>query len=287
MSGVCKIISRMNIFPNNQRFYFGDITFPVGATLGPRIQEDLQLLIIHSGEVKLTVDDRSYRVGAREVTILHPRGSEFHLFSKKSRTHHSWCTAQRCVLTDDILKKMKQLPLTFPWTSRMEKIFHLGLEADRHYASHRNLVVDHLGKALFYELLAETVMGEGGENLAHPAVEQAMQFIANNLHLTLSSKDIAASAGISYQHLSRLFRNDLGSTPTQELWRIRTERGAELLRLTELSVCEIASQLGFQNPFHFSRCIKKRFKLTPIEMSRVHLELDPLNTPKTRNKRGN
>ena len=60
-------------------------------------------------------------------------------------------------------------------------------------------------------------------------------------------------------HLIRLFRSHLNATPMRLLWHKRVERGAELLRDTELSVSQIAYQLGFSTPFHFSRLVKEHF----------------------------
>ena len=261
----------MKIFQNDQRFYFGEVTFPPGGWGAARIQPDLQLVTFYSGEANITVDDRSYRVGAGEITILHPRGREIYLYSKKTRTRYSWCTARLPVFSDDVLKLLKQCPLTFPRNSRIEKILRFGLEAQRYYACHRHLVVDHLAQTLFYEYFAATGVLTGEENLPNSNVEKAMQFIGNNLHRHLSGKAIADSVGMSYQHLAQLFRNEFGSTPMKMLWKIRIEKGADLLSSTRLSVDEIASQLGFQNPFHFSRCIKKHFNSSPIELRETFL----------------
>lgn len=263
---MCNNISLVNIFLNNQDFYFGEVTYPPGGRCGSRIQKDVQLVIVYSGEAHVEVDGRRYRVRAREATIRLPGRQELFLFSKKSCTHHSWCSVITPTLSHEALQILERLPETFPWTSKMEKLFRLAAETLGMKRRQHSYVARHLGLALFYEIFSATgIFHESGKPL-HPGVEKALQFLERNLHKTISSKAIATSIGISYQHLARLFRNDLGSTPSRELWRIRTERGAELLRSTGLSVGEIATQLGFQNPFHFSRCIKKRFAFSPVEL---------------------
>ena len=266
MSGINYIISLVDIFSTHQSFYFDEVFYPPGGRLGPRVQHDLQLVIIHSGEVDIAVDDQLYRVGRGEATLLQPGCMEIFHFSKKSRTHHFWCSARLPILSDNILQKLKQIPLVFPWNSSLEKMFRLGLETQRKYDGQRHLVIDHLAHVLFYELFAELGVFPVQERPPHPAVQKALQFIKSNLQQTLSSKAIASASGMSYHHLALLFKEDHGETPSSMLWRLRIRRGAELLCTTGLSVSEIAFQLGFKSPFHFSRCIKKQFKFSPLEL---------------------
>jgi len=265
----CNIISDVNIFVKDQTFHFGEVTYPPGGRCGPRIQANVQIVIIHSGEAHIGIDGPSYRVGPHEATVLLPGRRELILFSEKSRTRHTWCDALSPVLSGEARKLMERLPVALSWTARMEKIFRLGLETQRMSGRRLSPVIEHLGQALFHEFFAAAgVSLESGKPL-HPAVEKALRFIESHLEMAISSKEIATSAGMSYQHLARLFRTELGDSPSRKLWRIRAERGAELLRSTGLSVGEIAAQLGFQNPFHFSRCIKKLFALAPVELRKA------------------
>ena len=260
------IISYVNIFVRNQPFQFGEVTYPPGGRCGPRTHANIQIVIVYSGEAHIGIDGLSYRVGPREATVLLPGHRELILFSEKSRTRHTWCTADSPMLSAEDLKILKRLPKSLSWTSRMEKVFRLGLETQRMNGRQLSPVVEHLGQALFNEYFATAGVSSEGEKPLHPAVEKALRFIERNLDKSISSYEIAASAGLSYQHLARLFRTELGYSPSRKLWRTRSERGAELLRSTGLTVGEIANQLGFQNPFHFSRCIKKLFALAPVEL---------------------
>jgi len=259
----------MNIFLNTQLFNFGEVVYPPGGRLGPRTQGDVVMVIVHSGEVNIGVDDRTYRVGPTEATILLPGRQEMFLFADKTETHHTWCEVSEPFLSHEALHLLEQLPSTLAWTSRLEKIFRLGLETKRINSRKLPPVVEHLGHALFHEFFAEAGIVSDSGKPRHPSVEKAFRFIESNLSETISSNEIARSAGTSYQHLARLFRADLGTSPTRELWRIRCERGGDLLRSTGLTVGEIAGLLGFQNPYHFSRCIKKQFGLSPIQIRKA------------------
>jgi len=76
------------------------------------------------------------------------------------------------------------------------------------------------------------------------------------------------AAGCSSYALLYKFARFLKTTPSRHLWRIRTEKGLELLAEKGLSVAEIADRCGFKNPFHFSRCVSRMQGVSPREIRR-------------------
>ncbi len=79
--------------------------------------------------------------------------------------------------------------------------------------------------------------------------------------------ELAAAAHLSVDHFGRLFRRELGVSPVKYLTQYRIARARELLQRGDLSVKEIASEVGFRDPLHFSRvfaaltgCSPSRFK---------------------------
>lgn len=100
-------------------------------------------------------------------------------------------------------------------------------------------------------------------------IDLAVAFIDAQLHQPLSLNQIAASAFVTPQHLTRLFRANLGITPAKYLWQERTRRGIELLSSTGLTFAEISLQLGFQSPFHFSRLVRKSTGKSPRELRKT------------------
>jgi len=74
------------------------------------------------------------------------------------------------------------------------------------------------------------------------------------------------AAGVSRNTLISRFRRDLKTTPARYLWRLRTERGIEMLADTGHTIAEIAFACGFQTPFHFSRLVKSLQGLSPQQI---------------------
>ena len=76
---------------------------------------------------------------------------------------------------------------------------------------------------------------------------------------------LAALANLSPAHFSALFKEQTGCSPRDYLHLLRIHRACQLLRTTTLNVKEIATRLGYQDQFHFSRQFKAFQGVSPSE----------------------
>ena len=74
---------------------------------------------------------------------------------------------------------------------------------------------------------------------------------------------IAQRLNMSYSHFRREFRNETGLPPGEYQRRSRLRRARELLATTNLTLKEIAEELGYYSAFHFSSDFKARMGLSP------------------------
>lgn len=85
------------------------------------------------------------------------------------------------------------------------------------------------------------------------AVSASIDFMKQHLHQALSLQQLADLAGLSASHYSALFRSRTQSSPVNFFSFLRMQQACRLLENTTLRVKEIAAQLGFDDPYHFSR----------------------------------
>lgn len=93
-------------------------------------------------------------------------------------------------------------------------------------------------------------------------VVNVLKYIWNNLELQLSIDDIARQFGISRSILDHSFNRYLGRSPSAERLRKRLERCAELLRNSNLTIAEIAHNVGFTSVSYLHRSFRKEFGTT-------------------------
>lgn len=80
---------------------------------------------------------------------------------------------------------------------------------------------------------------------------------------------IAEQLNVSPSYLSDLLKNLTGLTAQQHIHEKLIEKAKELLCTSNLSVSEIAYQLGFEFPQSFNKLFKKKTDLTPLEFKQT------------------
>jgi AraC-like DNA-binding protein len=102
--------------------------------------------------------------------------------------------------------------------------------------------------------------GGQGEEIVRKAKAEIEQRVEGKLAIDR----LAASLGLSQEHLRRLFRTHLGMSPYQYYLELKIHRARQMLRETTLSVKDIAGKLGFESPFHFSKAFAQRTGTPPL-----------------------
>jgi len=96
-------------------------------------------------------------------------------------------------------------------------------------------------------------------------VGKAKDIIALGYDNALILRETEKQLGVSTSHLARLFKKQLGITPSRYIIALRTAKAAELLRLTGASIVEVAYRTGFESISNFYKCFKEQTGYTPKE----------------------
>ncbi len=108
--------------------------------------------------------------------------------------------------------------------------------------------------SLLLAIVSETV------NASVPANRDLMSLIDINCK---SLDELAAKAGYSKYHFSRIFKEQTGRSPWELVTERKLERAKELLLGTFLSIKEIATELGFNHPDYFARLFASHTGVAP------------------------
>lgn len=83
--------------------------------------------------------------------------------------------------------------------------------------------------------------------------------------------EVAQACQVDVRYLAALFKRFSTVSPYQYLMRLKLNRAADLLLTTSLSVKEIATYVGFEDPYHFSRNFKQFHTCSPKQYRLNHL----------------
>jgi transcriptional regulator GlxA family with amidase domain len=100
-------------------------------------------------------------------------------------------------------------------------------------------------------------------NAAMLRIEQSVAYMTQHLDRPLQVATLAAQANISPSHFFALFKRRIGSAPIDYFTRLRMQRAGRLLEGTSFSVKEVAAELGYDDPFYFSRVFKSVHRVAP------------------------
>jgi AraC-like DNA-binding protein len=253
------------------------VVYPPRGTYGPRLQRDYQLVFLHRGGVEVEIDGRPAALAAGEVALLKPGHGEYFRFARETETHHSWLALRRPPLLPAQLAALEAAPFALPLSTAMAQILDAclavqGLARDtpamRAAPGPSPALVPLVTGALVRYLEEAAVLSAAPPVAVHPAVVAAREYLRRHLHERIGLKDVAAAAHVAPEHLVRLFKRETGLTPFRFLWDERVRLGVSLLEHTGLPVGEIATQVGFQTVYHFSRSVRAATGLPPTELRR-------------------
>lgn len=101
-----------------------------------------------------------------------------------------------------------------------------------------------------------------------PRVNSAIRYLAENLSTPLNLNEVAAHCNVSRAHLAYLFKKQVGIGPIAFQNQQRITRAGQMLRMSFLSIKQIAIELGFKNPKYFSTCFRKITGVNPRQYRR-------------------
>ena len=97
----------------------------------------------------------------------------------------------------------------------------------------------------------------------HPAVATAIAHIEANLAQPLTVPGLARVAGVSHNHLTRLFRSETGATVIAYIRRRRMTRARHLLVSSTLSIPAIAASVGIPDLQAFNKTCHRELGTSP------------------------
>jgi AraC-like DNA-binding protein len=97
--------------------------------------------------------------------------------------------------------------------------------------------------------------------------QKCRQFIEEHYLSVRSLAEIAAACHVNSAYLCRLFKRFRRQSPFQYLQNLKMNQAVELLRNDHYSVKRTAQELGFGDPYNFSRAFKRVFGIAPGRMS--------------------
>jgi AraC-like DNA-binding protein len=120
------------------------------------------------------------------------------------------------------------------------------------------------------EEIARTVAQKPDSRLGNDVVRRAQEMIESHGSRQIPLHELARLSHCSVSTLRRQFLQTLGMPPYEWMLQARVRNARRLLATTTLRIKEVAVQVGFDDPFQFSRMFKQRTGLSPRQFRENH-----------------
>lgn len=96
-------------------------------------------------------------------------------------------------------------------------------------------------------------------------VNQITKYMEEHYREKISLDQIAANIYLSSFYISKLFKSETGDTPINYLISLRMNKARQILdENPECSIQSVASAVGYEDAYHFSKLFKKYYGLSPL-----------------------
>ncbi len=103
----------------------------------------------------------------------------------------------------------------------------------------------------------------------YPRLNRLREHVEQSYSEPFSLEQAAGIAALESSYFSSYFHAKVGITFTEWLSRVRIEKAIELMKGSDLSITEVAYEVGFGDLRTFERAFKKHTRMTPLQFKKT------------------
>lgn len=119
----------------------------------------------------------------------------------------------------------------------------------------------------------------------YDTVRRIAEYIEESCAEPISSSDIEKKFYLTFDHSNRIFRKVMGCTIFRYRNIVRIQYAKAKLRASNMSICDIAAELGFDSVHYFSRIFKQIEGLSPSDYKRKFMKITDYDKEDTQNEK--
>ncbi len=237
------------------------------------MHKEIEIMLVLEGRSKLYVDTKAFEIEKGDIVLIPPyTPHRYTIFAEFDFSHYCLCFDLE-LLNDQALKeKLENGMLGITTVIKNNEIcagfIKNAFEANANKPKAWALRVMGNLSLLFAMLAEEGHLFSTSASKEKSIYYQIVDYIAHHFAADITSKHIANALHMSNSYFCRLFRKNFGHCFQNYLCMYRIEKSKPLLRNTDLSISEIALQVGFNSFSYYSKKFKEYTTLTPKEYRR-------------------
>lgn len=235
-----------------------------GGYWGPSVPEVFNLHYVLSGKGKIICGGKTEHIEKQHLFLTRPGTVIKHQADKDEPWSYSWISFEGeraaellslCGFTEDVHSL---------YAPELYGIFDDIRRLDRDEGVPATYLCARLYN-IFDRLLRANDPGRYDNPVAQYCIKAA-DYIAANYFSHITIDGISKDLGIDRRYFSRIFTKYTGVSPQKYLVTYRLERAKALLASGNYTVGEVASSVGYDDIFAFSKIFKKKYGVSPSQV---------------------
>ncbi len=259
------LVDEKNFISVNSCGYYRPVKQNFFETTRPGGRSDFQLLYIAKGTANFNMDSELNTIQEGSAIIYRPHQAQYYCYNLSDKPEIYWLHFSGAgigVHLDNLGfcgKPLFAVGQKSEYITIFEKIIRELQVRREHFFELVNLY------ALELLTLMSRNMSEKKLNLqgVNEQIQNVIEMMNKNSQGKQSVNEYAVLCNMSTCWFIHCFKAYTGTTPQQYITDIRLSKAKELLSYSSFNVTEIASIVGYDNPFYFSRIFKKNTGRSP------------------------
>jgi len=259
------IVDKKNPIAVNSCGYYKLVKLPCFETNRPNGRLDFQLIYIATGTAHFSILGDLHIIPEGSLVIYPPHQAQYYQYTLSENPEIYWLHFSGA----DIDNYMNNLGFIGG------EQYNIGIKSEYITIFEKIIRELQVKRAHFFELsnlyalellsLMSRNMSEGGLNIhiINEQIQKVIELIHKNFRSKRNVNEYAKLCNISTCWFIHCFKAYTGMTPQQYITAIRITKAKDLLLYSSFNITEIASIVGYDNPFYFSRIFKKNTALSP------------------------
>ncbi len=213
---------------------------------GPAIRVNYLIHCVLKGEGVLNAPNGDFRVKQGQIFLIKPGDVNTYEADEKNPWEYIWVE-----FNGKIAEKLKEIdcPVIDCDTSIFLNLWNI-----------RNIeeFKEEYAVSYLFSLIPALLRKEDKKDITG----KIKNYINSNYMLDVNVENLSCNMGYTRQHISRVFKKDMGMSVQQYLIKTRLENAQKML-LKGFSVYETAFMCGYNDAFNFSKSFKSMYNISP------------------------
>lgn len=241
----------------------------------PHFHQCIEMVFIKKGVLTAIVDGKTLQVHKNQMLICSSYAVHTYMSEEPNETV-IMIIPMACVpsMQKKLQKKSFASPVWDVEASGKQELIRLIPMLPEHWDSYgfetrKGISYMLLGMAMDHVGLTELSVSKR-QGPMRDALREVLSFLQENYQQPLKMEDVARQFGYSKSRFSRLFHDCLGCSMNEYVMALRCRHAAEMLLDSELTMLDIALNVGFECLRTFYRAFHACYQCTPSQYVKAH-----------------